>query len=183
MNHLEFQYEEMEKVYAKNEELIAGLLKNEKVQEYRRLMRLRKQYKEKMQEVYKKMKFREYTTCSHVLIKTKVEEGKREGRKATRCGCIICGLNEAALDVENPTYEETVMVEYLKSIRPRVLAGLELDITCNLPIAEGIYASVKENNPDVPNEEIINLFKIALVSGYIEEETPKVKTKDEDFDK
>lgn len=39
------------------------------------------------------------------------------------------------------------------------------------------------NHLEFQYEEIINLFKIALVSGYIEEETPKVKTKEEDFDK
>lgn len=168
---------EKEKIELERKELE----KDPKVQEYIRIVRKTIEANKQYQSVYKTLKKHEYDECSHILVYTKEEIGKREGRTYTHSGCIKCGLDDSTLYIQKPTFEESVMADYIKSQKSWIINGKQLNITCPLPIACGIYESIKEANPNITDEDAITLFKLSLIDTYIEEN--KTKTEEKDFTK
>lgn len=157
------------------------LEKDPKVQEYIRIYKQYKQADKQYKQAYAALKKHEYDECNHILVYTKEEIGKREGRTYAHSGCIKCGLDDSALSIEKPTFEESVMADYIKSQKSWIINGKQLNITCPLPIACGIYESIKEANPNITDEEALTLFKLSLIDTYIEEN--KTKTEEKDFTK
>ena len=84
--------------------------------------------------------------------------------------------------MDKPKLEENIMIDYIKSKRGFLIPGKQLDITCDLPVACSIYDGIIELNPNISEDDAIKLFKLALMDTCIDEE-PKIKTKDEDFNK
>lgn len=168
---------EKEKIELEKKELE----KDPKVQEYIRTYKKYKQADKQYKQAYTLMKNHEYSECNHILIYSKEENGKREGRTYSHSGCIKCGLDDSTLYIEKPTFEESVMADYIRSQKSWIINGKQLNITCNLPIACGIYESIKEANPNITDEEAIKLFKLSLIDIYIERK--EEETNDKDFTK
>ena len=140
-----------------------------KVQEYIRTLNAYNKAKEEEKKWYKEMEFMEYDSCNHILIPTR-EEGyvsHNISRSFQYCGCIKCGLDEGKHSFiegkKDVTCEsDEIQYEYLSKHNFRI-KGQEIDINCGLALAREIYNNIKEENPDITDEEIIKLFNEKFV--------------------
>ena len=158
------------------------------VQDYINTLNKYEEAKEKENELYKEMKFNEYEECNHILIPTREEShiSRHIRRNFTYCGCIKCGLNEAVHSFiegkkKNLTKAQELQYEYLSKNEFRI-KGIEIDITCGLALAHDIYKGIKEEYPDITDEETVKLFNrkfTELKEKYrrTEIDKPKIKQK------
>jgi len=167
MNTLKDEYEgiieEQKKITAQLEELE----KNEVVIKYRELSHRLVQIDKAREEAYKKMKYEEYSSCSHISVNTYIERDRMEGRVYIYRGCIKCGLDRRILaQADNgrdikwmPLYYQ-VMYNFLQE--HGYYNGIDTHITCDINLARAIYQKIKEAHPNIDDETARKYFEIAL---------------------
>ena len=135
------------------------LQKNPAVQEYMRLEREYEETKEEQDEIFQKMKYAEYDSCSHILVYTKEEYVKEEEHTYTYQGCIKCGLDESILksNEKNRSLEDQTQYDYLRS-KGETLTGLHTEVECGIALAQKIYEEIKAENKDITDEQLVDLF-------------------------
>ncbi len=145
------------------------LEKDEKVKKYIELEKQEKKCHEIQTKLYKNMKFEEYSECKHLLVYSRIDQDRREGRTYKFCGCIKCGLTDEVLDealleedIKSLPYKEKVMHDYLTENHIWYLPGKQLHISCDLSLARGIYSKIMEANPDIDEKTAICYFDKAL---------------------
>lgn len=121
-------------------------------------------FKEEL-DLYKKIKFDEYSNCNHVLVTSEVQHDYVEGRKYLYNGCIKCGLNEAVSELEKDEMDtdERIQYEYLRNKRSfSSLQGKHTDEACNIRLAHAIYKRIVECYPNIDDNKLIKYFGSAL---------------------
>lgn len=166
-------------------EELSELEKDEKIQRYLQLVKQNKYLQRMQRSVYKYIKTEEYSNCDHILVYSKIDYDKREGRTYKYCGCIKCGLNDAVLDEsllkdDKMSYKDKVMHDFLTENHIMFLTGRQLHIPCDLSLAQNIYAKIIENHPDIDELSAINYFDKALHNIrniHVSEERKKSRAK------
>ena len=104
--------------------------------------------------------FEKYSNCKHILIYSKMDYDKHEGRKNFSCGCIKCGLDNSVFDYYYSllTEEEKIKHEYLKENGLNIV-GISTGIVCDLDLAQEIYAEITSKNPKIEDQEAAESFK------------------------
>jgi len=131
------------------------------VKQYNSLKEQNTELVEKISNLSKKIKIDEYNCCKHILVYSKIDHDRIEGRTYKSHGCIKCGLDNSILDSRREFLPLTkqIMYDYLKN---RYLKGKELNVACDLDLAQAIYSKIKETHPDIDDETAIKYFEIAL---------------------
>lgn len=163
MNSLTKEYDEIIKQIDKNNEKMKQLEEDEKVKEYFELKKQDETLQTQKKDAYKNMKVEEYESCEHILVYSKIEHDRIEGRTYKSCGCIKCGLDNSVLDlfIKHLSFNEKIMYEYLENHRFE-LGGIKTEISCDLALAQTIYSKIKEAHPDIDDKTAIKYFKSAL---------------------
>ena len=112
------------------------------------------------------MKEQEYDSCSHVLVFSKIEHDRWEGRTYKSSGCMKCGLDNSVLDCHRRylPFDKAIMYDYLKKKGPSFTyrTGIETNIACDLDLAQEIYRKIKIAHPNIDDKTAIQYFKNAL---------------------
>ena len=138
------------------------LKENESVKRYLELCKAREDNYSKNNEVYKKILRKRYQTCNHVLVESYYKNyGDYEGRSYHYYGCIKCGLDESVLDSEYDcfTIEEKVMKELMSDTYFDYINGIRTGISYDLSKSRYLYEEIKNNNPGLSEEALIEIFK------------------------
>lgn len=161
MSKLQTEYNKLIEKKRQNFEEIKALEGNKIVKRYLELKRKNAEINTQQSALYKRIKEEYFSSCNHILVYSKIDYDKYEGRTYRSCGCIKCGLDNSVLekDKEFLSFYESIMYEYLIE---KHLSGIETNITCDLNLAHAIYLKIKEAHPNIDDENIIKYFKIAL---------------------
>ena len=169
MNELEKEYDELVKKRNLLIEELSRLNKSEIIQRYKEIENENDILYNKQNELQIKIKKKEYESCQHILICTKIEYYGDEGRTYKKWGCIKCGLNIEVLDYDRSylSFINKIMYDYLIEKRRAKFNALEVDyndikVTCDLSLAQKIYYKIKEAHPDIDDETAYKYFEIAL---------------------
>ena len=115
--------------------------------------------------LFRNMKMEEYATCNHILVYSKIDYDRYEGRSYESCGCIKCGLDNSVLNETRDCLSGTqkIMYDYLKkNYLSSNFGGIQTEILCDIDLAQAIYTKIKNVYPDISDEKAINFFKYAL---------------------
>lgn len=161
MDNLKKEYKEIIEQRKKIIEELKPLEKSEVVKKYLQLCEQNHDLYNKQLSLYKEIKIMEYESCEHILVYSKIDYDRLEGRTYRSCGCIKCGLDNSVLEEEKRflSADRKVMDEYL---RKNYLSGIETKISCDLELAQAIYSKIKEEHPDIDDETAIQYFENAL---------------------
>ncbi len=107
------------------------------------------------------MKQQNYETCNHILVYSKIEYDRYEGRTYKSRGCIKCGLDNSILDTNIDFLHSKEKIKYTY-LRKKYLTGIETKVTCDLDLARAIFSKIKEAHPKIDNKTAIKYFEIAL---------------------
>lgn len=157
------KYDEIAKKRNKIIEELNLLEENETVKRYLSLNQENTKLFNEQRVLYKDIKEEEYSSCKHILVYSKVNYDRYEGRSNRRCGCIKCGLDNSVLDCryeEFLSYDDRIMYDYL--IDGNYLKGIETNISCDLSLAVAIYQKIKGHYPDIDDDTAIKYFMVAL---------------------
>lgn len=161
MSNLKKEYDEITKQRKKIIEEMKLLEENEIVKRYFELTKQNETLYDKQLILYKEMKNEEYESCKHILVYSKINYDRYEGRTSKSCGCIKCGLDNSVLDYQREylPFTQKIMYDYL---RKKYLRGSETKIACDLDLAQAIYSKIKDAHPDIDDQIAIKYFEIAL---------------------
>lgn len=171
MEELREQYGKTIETRRKLIEEIKFLENDERVKEYFRLCKENKELVELQNQLYKEIKFAEYSSCNHIWVIDLHDYDSWEGRSYNTHGCIKCGLDYRVFNFKEQCHnifylplEQQVMYEYLTS---KSDVGKSRNITttrimCDLDLGRAIYAKIKENYPDIEDDIALKYFKKAL---------------------
>jgi len=114
--------------------------------------------------LYSSIKKEEYDECRHILVYSKIDHDRLEGRTYRCCGCIKCGLDTSVLDEESDylTHTQKIMYDYLRKNHLNYLNGIKTDILCDINLATSIYSKIKEAHPNIDDKTALKYFEIAL---------------------
>lgn len=115
--------------------------------------------------LFRDIKMEEYATCNHILVYSKIDYDRYEGRSYESCGCIKCGLDNSVLNESRDCLSGTqkIMYDYLKkNYLSSNFGGIQTEILCDIDLAQAIYTKIKNVYPDISDEKAINFFKYAL---------------------
>lgn len=161
MSNVEKEYNEIIEQREKLIKEIVSLEENEMVEKYCKLKKQNENLYRKQLTLYKQIKNKEYDSCEHILVCSKIEYDTYEGRTYRSCGCIKCGLDNSVLDYERkwlPTQKE-IMYDYLLD---KPLKGKDAKVACDLSLAQAIYSRIHEIHPDINDDTAIKYFRVAL---------------------
>ncbi len=161
MSNLEKDYEEITKQRQRIIEEMNNLEENEVIKRYFELRKQNESLYKKQVDMCKSMKLKNYKSCKHILVYSKIDYDRYEGRTYKSCGCIKCGLDNSVLDFDRKylPFSKQVMYDYLTD---DYLTGKQTDVVCDLDLAQAIYSKIKENNPKIDDETATKYFEIAL---------------------
>ncbi len=110
---------------------------------------------------YKKITEEDYNSCNHILVFSKIDYDRYEGRTHRSCRCIKCDLDNSVLDKDKEflSFYENIMFEYLMK---KSLSGMETNITCDLNLAHAIYIKIRVAHHDIDDKTVIRYLKKAL---------------------
>lgn len=141
---------------------IKQLKEDEKVKRYLELLVLDNDLANNQNELYKKIKMQEYTSCNHIWVDTL-------GVHNLYRTCIKCGLDRRVLyyvwryhKVEYLTKNEKIMYEFIKSNSDYYKKGFYTNVSCDADLAFAICRKIKEVHPDIDDTTLIKYFEIAL---------------------
>ena len=170
---------EYDKVSNKLEEINSEIKRLEKYKTVIKYIQMNKEARNllnKKSELYKDLKYEEYDSCDHLLVYTKIEHDYWEGRTYKHCGCIKCGLDNSVKD-ENYSWltnDEKIKYNYLKN---HYLNGKLIERECNIYLACSIYNKIKESNPEITDDKLVEYFKIELDSKKEEKKVLSIEKK------
>ena len=161
MSELKKEYDEITEQRAVVIDELKQLKNNEVVKRYLELKEKNDSLYDKQLNLYDSIKREEYDECKHILVFSKIDYDRYEGRTYRSCGCIKCGLDNSVLDQERDwlTHTQKIMYDYL---RKNHLNGIKTDILCDIDLATSIYSKIKEAHPNIDDETAIKYFEIAL---------------------
>lgn len=193
MVDLNKQYDEVAK---QRSEIIKEMKELEETDILKKYFDLKKQNEELFSEqvmLYRNKKMDEYSACNHILVYSKIDYDRYEGRTYKSCGCIKCGLDNSVLDEEHDYLSGTqkIMYDYLKNnYLSSDYGGVHTEILCDMDLAQAIYAKIKEANPFIDDDTAIKYFRYAIecirnikVSDERKESRAKRLTLQPDFNK
>lgn len=166
MENLINQYNETLKEGITIDKEIKSLEENDVVKRYLELCRAREDNYSKNNKIYKKMLRKRYQTCNHALVESYCKNyGDYEGRSYHYYGCIKCGLDESVIDREYNYFsiEEKVMYELLRENNFEYLNGVRLGVSYDLKKSMHLYEKIKQNNPELSEEALIEIFKLRVL--------------------
>ena len=159
-------YREIVKERKSVDDEIKALEENENVKRYIELCKKRKQLIGTERKTYREMKNTQYLMCNHLWITSRFENDRVECRTYNYFGCIKCGLDQAVFakvefsDEEVLSYEEKIMYNFMTSIYYQ--SGHHIGMACDLELGSAIYKKIKENHPNIIDEDAIKYFERAL---------------------
>lgn len=105
-----------------------------------------------------------YASCDHILVYSRIDYDRYEGRTYRYCGCMKCGLDNSVLNERREwlPWQEKTMYDYLNRDIGYNLKGIETKIACDLDLAQALYSKIKGNHPDIADEVAAEYFGIAL---------------------
>ena len=166
------EYEKLQKQVSDNQEEIAKLAEDEKVVKYFKLCSENKDLIKERDDLYIKMKVKEYDECNHIWIKSFIDYDADECRSTTYCGCIKCGINELAFffadyyDFKYLSLNNQAAYKHMVSKgtfgNKAYMTGIVTKVACNLSLASAIYSKIKEQYPEIDDETARKYFEIAL---------------------
>ena len=140
MDNIEYEYKSILKEENKLKNIENELIKNDIVAKYINLKNKEKSLSNRKYEIYKKMKFNEYSLCDHIFIIIY----KTHDNKHNYYGCIKCKLNNLVSILSTSKLDDEIMKEFL-------------DIYSPIDLAHSIYNELKVLS--LNNYEFNNIFK------------------------
>ncbi len=166
MDNLKKEYDEIIELRNRIIKEMKVLEENESIKRYFELEKQNKSLYANQLRLFTTMKEQEYDSCSHILVFSKIEHDRWEGRTDKSSGCIKCGLDNSVLDCDRRylPFDKEIMYNYFKKKRgySAYLTGIETKIACNLDLAQAIYRKIKIAHPNIDDETAIQYFKNAL---------------------
>lgn len=170
MSELIEKYDDVIKKIDENNKILEQLIENsEDVIKYLDLILENKDLDTKKATLFQDVQIKKYDSCAHILVYTKIEHDRVEGRTYKSCGCIKCGLDNSVLDCKKEYLDlnKKIMYDYLelrisKHLSFDGISGRKTEVFCNLELAQAIYAKIKKEHPNITDELAIMYFKIAL---------------------
>ena len=161
MSKLKEEYEEVKKRSVNVVNEIKQLENSDIVKRYLDLKKECDRLYDKQISLYSAIKHEEYDECKHILVYSKVDFDRYEGRTYRYRGCIKCGLDNSVLGEENDylLYSRKIMSNYLQK---KHLEGITIDVCCDIDLATSIYSKIKEAHPNIDDKTAIKYFEIAL---------------------
>lgn len=179
MENFKEQYAKAKSEKNMNIKELNELKNNEKVKKYLESLNKQKILEDKCKNLYKKMKFEEYSSCNHILVKISHDFDDIEGRSYDYYGCIKCGLNDAFEKMQYPNnwlpFEQRVMSDFIKENTLAGIRGKYVQELCDLDLAQELYNNIKKEFPDLDEEKTIECFEKALDENRKKEEIKKIK--------
>ena len=142
---------------------ISKIVVNPAVQRYINLDEEKEILRYNAERLYYELSFKKYDECNHIFIYYGMQFDSNE-EKFKKCNCCLkCGLNNSVLskDKSKLSIDESIIYDYLKTHNP--IRGKYSAITCDLEFAKKIYAEVLANNPDITDQEIIDVLNSYLI--------------------
>ena len=166
MSEIRNEYEEVTKTKKDITKELEELNNSESVKRYLELIKEQEVLSEKQKELYKEMKFEEYSNCKHIILTTSVHKDRIEGRMSCSYGCMKCGVNTNAYNSEylrrnDLDFEDQVIYDY---VRNHSIRGTTCNVCCTIDLAQAIYSRIKKAHPDIDDETAIKYFKNAYVN-------------------
>lgn len=164
MSELKKEYDETTEQRVAVIDELKQLENDELVKRYLELKKENYNLYDKQLRLYGSIKKEEYDECKHILVYSKIDYDRYEGRTYRSCGCIKCGLDNSVLDKEREwlTPTQKIMYDYLRKNHLNYFNGIKIDILCDIDLATSIYSKIKDANPDIDDETAIKYFEIAL---------------------
>lgn len=131
------------------------------VKKHMQLVEENKDLYDKQLSLYRLMKEEEYNSCKHVLVYSRIDYDRYEGRSYEYSGCIKCGLDNSVLDSNKGSFSFDEEIMY-SSLRKQYLTGTHTKILCDLALAQAIYSKIKQAHPNIDDETAIDYFTVAL---------------------
>ncbi len=160
--------EEYNKLVERKEEVEKAIKEFEEsaiIKDYLELTEENKNLNEKQLLLYEDMKKEEYASCEHILVYSSIEHDRTEGRAYKDCGCIKCGLDTRALDLDCDSNflspDKKIMYDYFQK-NPFIGSLKGIEIACDLDLAKAIYSKIKQAHPNIDDETATKYFEIAL---------------------
>ena len=158
------QFDNIEAKLSENNTALEKLLKDEKVQQYIKTKEKNASLKSELKELYKDMKFEEYSSCDHMCLISKHVYDSVEGRSYNFLGCVKCGLDQSFYHRLECCYgftalsdEEQIMYDYISANNP--IMKIDIDVVCDLESAKRIYSTIKKQHPNDDDKTIADIFK------------------------
>ncbi len=160
--------EKYDQITEQREKIIAEMKKLEENEVLKRYFELKKENEnlyDNQLDLFRKIKMEEYAACKHILVYSKIDYDRYEGRTYRRCGCIKCGLDNRVLDESRDwlSYSQKIMYDYLK--KRHIFGhswGIQTGIICDIDLAQAIYAKIKKAYPDIDDATAIKFFQYSL---------------------
>ena len=167
MSELKEKYDKITEERRKIIEEIKELEKDNNVKKYLESTKKNTELFEEQMLVYQNLKMEEYESCEHLMICTRIDYDRIEGRSNRYYGCIKCKLDTSvselrASDLKYFSLDKKVMYNYLDKSNIHYHIINDNEITCDLDLAHAIYTKIKENNPDIDDKTIVEYLKYAL---------------------
>ena len=155
MDNIEYEYKSILKEENKLKNIENELIKNDMVAKYINLKNKEKSLSNRKYEIYKKMKFNEYSLCDHIFIPIY----KTHDNKHNYYGCIKCKLNNLVSILSTSKLDDEIMKEFLKEIDYMSYINFfkYIDIYSPIDLAHSIYNELKVLS--LNNYEFNNIFK------------------------
>lgn len=160
--------EEYNKLVERKEEVEKAIKEFEEsaiIKDYLELTEENKNLNEKQLLLYEDMKKEEYASCEHILVYSSIKHDRTEGRAYKDCGCIKCGLDTRALDLDCDSNflspDKKIMYDYFQK-NPFIGSLKGIEIACDLDLAKAIYSKIKQAHPNIDDETATKYFEIAL---------------------
>ena len=117
MSELKKEYDEIEKQRVLVVDELKRLENDELVKRYLELEKENHNLYDKQLRLYCSIKKEEYDECKHILVYSKIDYDRDEGRTYRSCGCIKCGLDNSVLGEEREWLLTTqkIMYDYLRN--------------------------------------------------------------------
>lgn len=144
------------------------------LKKYFDLCNQKRELESQRRDLYKKIKFGQYSYCNHIWVNTLCDHDRFEGRHYDYYGCIKCGLDERVfykkekqqvinvnLNLNLLTPDEQIMYDFMKS-HDYIRSGIKTSVLCDLDLAKAIYFKIKEAYPNIDDNTARKYFEIAL---------------------
>ena len=147
------EYNEIRDTFFRNDAELCELKKNDVVKRYLELKAENYELIERKQGLLDRIKWYEYSSCEHILVKLK--------NKKNHKFCIKCGLNTSKKNIDSSSLlpNERAMKKYLMY---NEIEGLNSDYDCEANIGVAIYSRIRKAHPGIDDETAIKYFEIAL---------------------
>ena len=106
---------------------------------------------------YKELKLKQFDSCDHFVVVSKIDRDDREGRVHLSHGCIKCGLENNIEDYSG--LEGETMSEYFRSKQCWSVNGYNSDLLVAFRCACRECNQVLKDDPGISNEELENIMK------------------------